>query len=221
MADPLVYIVHLRRPNMKDTVERRTDPLFEFGSFGCTGCHSRNLMNPKRIEKLRGARLAFAQGGPHGFRLVYLTPPLDPRAFDDRTEARWSPAEMPFRYAHAPVLACNGRPSDFPEMEKIAASTRRSTVEGGFSSSFRSRVSPLGERVAVELVQVYEQLRATGVPLAIARTYDEALPYPPPLIDRQRHATYKSLMRELGLPTPPARRCPQGSKERAVAANRC
>ena len=118
MPAPLVYIVHLRRPKMSDPNERRTDPLFEFGSFGCTGCHSDNLMHPKRLEQLRGARLAFAQGGPLGFRLVYLTPPLNPRAFEDRVEARWSPAEMPFRYANAPVLVRNSPPERLPDHQE-------------------------------------------------------------------------------------------------------
>ena len=33
MAAPTIFFVHLRRPGPKDP---RTDPLYEFGSFGCT-----------------------------------------------------------------------------------------------------------------------------------------------------------------------------------------
>src|SRR5205814_8322552 len=51
-------------------------PLWEFGSFGCTGCHNRNLMNPNRLTELSGARLAFAQNGDLGIKLVHLTPPV-------------------------------------------------------------------------------------------------------------------------------------------------
>lgn len=49
--------------------------LWEFGSFGSTTYHMKNLLNPKHAKtRLEGARLAFAQGGPQGFKLVMLTP---------------------------------------------------------------------------------------------------------------------------------------------------
>ena len=41
MAMPNVFFVHLRRPNRSDPDEQRDDPFYEFGSFGCTGCHGR------------------------------------------------------------------------------------------------------------------------------------------------------------------------------------
>ena len=41
MEQPPVFIVHLRRPKKNDPEEMRSDPFWEFGSFGCTGCHSR------------------------------------------------------------------------------------------------------------------------------------------------------------------------------------
>ena len=39
---PRVILVLLRQPSSAVT-ERRDDPFWEFGSFGCTGCHGRNL----------------------------------------------------------------------------------------------------------------------------------------------------------------------------------
>jgi hypothetical protein len=60
MAVPRVFFVHLRRPGSNDP---RTDPLYECGSFGCTRCHSRNLLNPRHARELEGSRLAFVQGG--------------------------------------------------------------------------------------------------------------------------------------------------------------
>jgi hypothetical protein len=39
-----VFVVMLRRPRKND---RRSDPFWEFGSFGCTGCHGKNLLHPK------------------------------------------------------------------------------------------------------------------------------------------------------------------------------
>ncbi|MBK9033452.1 MAG: hypothetical protein IPL61_19670 [Myxococcales bacterium] len=69
-----VIIVVLRQPRSDE--DARTDPFFEFGSFGLTGCHAANLLHDEAAD---GARLAFAQGGPLGFRLVTLTPPVEVR----------------------------------------------------------------------------------------------------------------------------------------------
>ena len=214
MSAPRVYIVHLRRPNRSDPNEQRTDPLYEFGSFGCTGCHADTLMNPDRVDRLQNARLAFAQGGKLGFRLVYLTPTINPRAFADRVEALWSPAEKPFRYAAAPVLAWNSRKGDFPLIEHLAASTCRPTLEAKFSSRFRSRATTLDPATATELVQTYDRLRARAGKDAIARTYDEALPYPPPKIDAKRHVTYQDLLKTLGVGEASGRCRPNRAKER-------
>lgn len=114
-----VVVVHLRRPNRDDPREMRSDPFWEFGSFGCTGCHRRNLMNPRRIHELEGTRLAFAQGGPKGFRLVLLTPPVEVVRHRDRCELRWEPARMPFRYDSAPLLVDAEGKSDFPSLEHL------------------------------------------------------------------------------------------------------
>ena len=68
----------------------RTDPLYEFGSFGLTGCHRTNLLVDHAAA---GARLAFTQGGDLGFRLVMLTPPIDVRSLATVREAFWSQAD--------------------------------------------------------------------------------------------------------------------------------
>ena len=217
---PPVIIVLLRRPR-RDAAERRTDPMYEFGSFGCTGCHRGNLMNPDRIDRLKGARLAFAQGGKLGFRLVYLTPPVEPRAFADRAEAKWSPADMPFRYAAAPVLAYNGQVGDFPAVEKFARSTKRESIEGGFASLFRSRATPLADDIATELVRVYEQMRAAAGPEALAVTYEQALPHPPAVIDQNRSATYEALTRGLENSLPTTRRCGDRRPTTVVKPHTC
>ncbi len=100
MAKERIYIVHLRRPSKHDPNERRDDPFWEFGSFGCTRCHSRNLMHVKNAEALEGSRLAFAQGGSLGFRLVLLTPPVKITKHADKLEAKW-PKKWPFQYKKA------------------------------------------------------------------------------------------------------------------------
>jgi hypothetical protein len=80
MDEARVILVMLRRPRRGDPNEMRTDPLWEFGSFGCTGCHRANLMNPTKLTELNGARLGFAQNGLRGIKLVHLTPPIRARA---------------------------------------------------------------------------------------------------------------------------------------------
>jgi hypothetical protein len=199
MPDLKVYFVHLRRPRSarEDPDERRDDPFYEFGSFGCTGCHSDNLLHPRQADDLEGARLAFIQGGRRGFRLVYLTPPVTVQCWADRCEAMWTPAEMPFKYYEAPVLAWNDGPSDFLLGEQYASTANRTTIEGGLSSRFRSRARPLPPDMAREVIAVYDRLRATAPAGALATTYDEALPYPPPCIDDDRKATYQSRVRGL------------------------
>lgn len=59
MPAPKVVLVHLHRPNKSDPNEQRADPFWEFGSFGCTRCHTRNLVNPKRIHELDEQGLAW------------------------------------------------------------------------------------------------------------------------------------------------------------------
>jgi len=109
-----VIIVHLRRPKSKSQrpAEMRSDPFWEFGSFGITKCHVQNLMHRDNADELRNARLAFAQGGKQGTRLVYLTPPVKIVTHNDRLEATWTPHTMPFRYCDAPLLVSNTNKSD-------------------------------------------------------------------------------------------------------------
>jgi hypothetical protein len=115
MNESRVVVVVLRPPRGKsaDPNEMRTDPLWEFGSFGCTGCHRRNLMNPSKLAELNGARLAFAQNGPLGFKLIHLTPPVRILHHGSFGEASWSPAKMPLSYASAPTLVSNLGFSEF------------------------------------------------------------------------------------------------------------
>jgi hypothetical protein len=197
MAESKVVIVHLRRPKMKKPGEKRSDPFFEFGSFGCTTCHSRNLLNPKRDAEVEGLRLAFAQGGSRGFRLVFLTPPITVKRWKDCLEARWEPHDMPFRYEDAPVLAWNrGGQSDFRGVKRMLRSTRRSTLEARFCSCFRTRARPLDPALSREIVRIYEKKRAAAKEDSIATYYWEALPDSPPCKDINRRQTYKEKLAE-------------------------
>lgn len=195
-----VVIVPLRRPNCGDREEKRSDPFWEFGSFGITKCHDKNLMNCRNAHKLDGVRLAFAQGGHLGTRLVHLTSPVEIVVHRDRIEALWSPKEMPFRYGSAPVLIRNAEHSDFPRFESSIEFGRRTTAEGQFASNFRSRASYIDESLADELIEIYTRKRRAAPDSAIASSYTDALPWLPPMVDGNREETYMRLLNEARQP---------------------
>jgi hypothetical protein len=203
MPKDRVFIVHLRRP--RDRKDGRHDPFGEFGSFGITGCHSSNLMNPEKAEeRLEGARLAFAQGGRQGTRLLYLTPPVHVELHSGYSEAKWitevkwKPAEMPFRYAAAPILASNAGSSDFPQLEKTLLGNRE-TPEGQFASRFRSSARELNDPVIVkELIRKFQILRSRAAADSIAGMYDDALPNKLPSPDGKRLQTYRWFLKNPG-----------------------
>lgn len=195
MATDRVIFVHLRRPTSELT-EGRSDPFWEFGSFGITGCHGNNLMHPRNADLLRGARFAFAQGGDHGTRLVHLTPPIDIAVHADRLEAHWTPPQLPFKYDCAPVLARNPQESDFPRLLESLTKGERESIEAQFSSNYRSRKMAVDSQIAEEVVRVYESRRRAASKPEIASTYIEALPWVPPAPDRDRERTYQHRLDE-------------------------
>lgn len=206
-AKTRVVIVHLRRPRKSDPDEMRSDPFWEFGSFGCTGCHRKNLMHPRRIDELEGVRLAFAQGGSGEFRLVLLTPPVRVVRRSDRCELQWEREVKPFRYDQAPVLINNEGRSDFSNLKRAIRRARRGTWCGRFSSCFRSSRTPLPEDVADELIRTYERYNAEAPQEAFAGNYTDTMPYPPNNVDQYRIRTYKRLVSEAGSAMPCRRRC--------------
>ena len=189
MNDAPIIIVYLRQPDSTNPNESRDDPFWEFGSFGCTGCHRHNLMSVRKLEELKGCRLAFVQGGRGEIRLVYLTPRVDICYHLHCGEVIWQPAEKPFAFASAPVLMNNECQSDVPSVIDLLMNVNRSTPWGKFASKFRSRRAPLPTYIAQELTNVYEQFSKSKIPRA--KSYVEALPYEPPKINRDRRTTYK------------------------------
>lgn len=149
-------------------------------------------MNPRKLHLLKGVRLAFGQGGKHGMKLVHLTPPIEIVYHADRGEARWQPATMPFKYPEAPLLIDASGSSDFPLLRHFIEKTNRSGWVAKFSSRFRSRRTPLDHTLAQEVIEVFEHSVATAPSNWFAATYVEVLPYPPPLIDHDRQATYQN-----------------------------
>jgi hypothetical protein len=195
VQDSHLFIVHLRRPT-REPGEMRKDPFSEFGSFGLTKCHGRNLMNLQNADDLNGSRLAFVQGGHQGAKLVYLKPRITITRHSDRLEAGWPPDEMPFKYHDAPILVSNFEKSAFPKLESVAKRGAAKTPEAQFASNFRARATRMDESSARELIQVYRSKRRRAPASAIARTYIEALPWPPPSPDAVRVLTYEKLLTE-------------------------
>jgi hypothetical protein len=134
-------------------------------------------------------RLAFVQGGVGGFRLVYVTTPIAVRSLGNICETVWSPAEMPLTYATAPVVVDNHGRSDVPLLAEMARGVRRSTAVGKFASAFRSRRLPVAGEIGKQVLFIYVQFRRNGA--EIATGYEEAMPYPPPRIERNRASRFK------------------------------
>ena len=191
MPDDRVVIVVLRRPNCHPS-ESRADPYWEFGSFGTTTCHGHNIMHPKNKSGMDGVRLAFAQGGEDGFKLVYLTPPIKFKEHKNCCEARWQ-REMPFHYQDAPILIDNVGRSAFPLLKRDIAGANCKSWMQRFSSKFRSRSKAISGEIAGEVVSVYNEATKN---CKRAANYIDALPYPPPLIELERKKKYEERIRK-------------------------
>ncbi len=190
MSSPSIFMVLLRRPRKND---RRTDPFYEFGSFGLTGCHRSNLLHPRNAPRLSGARLAFIQGGNDGARLVCLTPPVTVvmHAGNTRAEVRWDkddPSARFLRYEDAPVVTA------IDDVAAMLEDVNRTTAQGRLASKFRSHTKPLPPAAAQSLVRVHdESLKATK---RFAGGYEETLPFLPDIVDKRRKETRDSLLLE-------------------------
>jgi len=190
-----VIIVLLRRPIRSNPKEMRTDPFWEFGSFGCTGCHRRNLLNPKSISELAGVRLGFVQGGHCEMRLVLLTPPITIERHKIRCETKWSPTK-PFRFDRAPLVIDNEGNTAFPCLLPEFADTDRTTLVGCFSSAFRTRRHPLPAHVGNALIHRWDKYCKHATEESFAQSYEQVLPFPPPTVDHDRERSYHRAVRE-------------------------
>ena len=145
-----IFAVYLRKPNGFD--DRRNDPFWEFGSFGMTGCHSRNLLNPRTTHLKDGDQLAFLQGGQGEIRIVGLSPPIRVCGTTGKLEIRWDPDYRPAEYSNAALLINNEGMTDFPSARRLIEGVRRSTFCGKAGSMFRSRTRPVDIPLASEIV---------------------------------------------------------------------
>jgi len=155
---PAMFFILLRQP--KSTEDPRHEPFWEFGSFGRTGCHSRNAMNPnpKRRHIGPGNVVAFLQGGCSEIRIVGVTPPLesvDTIRAGQCLEIKWDSSFRPFCFDDAALLIDNAGRSDFKVFRSMFKRGKRSTLVGDASSQFRSRATAVDEAIAANIVKVF------------------------------------------------------------------
>jgi hypothetical protein len=204
-----LFIVMLRQPRKDDP---RTDPFWEFGSFGCTGCHGKNLLHPKNCQIADGDRLAFVQGGHLGSRLLLVTPPIERcnhagGSPNGRVELRWDFGKRPFRYDCAPSLFESPSPRQlglFPKLVGYVAGADRTTIAAKFASRFRARTRPIEPEFARELVKGFKASIAAATSSDFISQYYDALPWCDcPRSSSDRRADYQRLRRGLKHATPP------------------
>jgi hypothetical protein len=174
-----LFIIFLRRP--RDKKDSRADPFWEFGSFGCTGCHSRNLLNPKRRHIKSGDRVAFVQGGRHECRLLLITPPVMRIDYCGGVELRWSDTDLPFRYSESAPLLADAEPdvpNTLPELARLVNPVHRTSAAAKLASLFRARCKPLCEAVASELSRAYDHARSVAPRNAIMPRNDYSATVP-------------------------------------------
>jgi hypothetical protein len=199
-----LFIVFLRRPGKNDG---RSDPYWEFGSFGCTSCHHDNLLNPKKQHVKTGDRLAFVQGGEEGCKLLLITPPVERVQHEGpRVELRWAKTSQPFRYLSGctPVLAKQGvKNVILAELAKLVNGANRSTAEAKMASRLRTRSQPLDSKAAKELIVLFESARAVATASDFIQSYSDALPWriDSPRSLKERRTEYRDLLSELGGPS--------------------
>jgi hypothetical protein len=156
---PRLFFIMLRQPRGTDGPRRdlRSDPFWEFGSFGRTGCHKRNLMHHRRCPIEKGDALAFLQGGRSEFRIVGVTvvESVDAVRGGDRLELRWDKSFRPFCYDDAPILIDNGGHSHFKAFRSRLRLGQRTSLVGAVSSQFRSRTAPVDEPIAEDVIAVF------------------------------------------------------------------
>ncbi len=206
MLKDKIFIVHLRQPT-NDKNEKRSDPFWEFGSFGLTGCHYHNLLHENNIRKLDGNRLAFAQNGHEGFKLLLLTPPVNVIKNKKGIEVTWDNKQKPFKYTKAPLIVNNNHETEFQLLYDSVLKANRKTDVAKFSSSFRTRCSSLDTEIANEVFQVFSRKYTKADKKDLISKYTEALPYDPPCTDNDRKKTYKDLLESSNKKKSECRRC--------------
>ena len=189
-----LYLILLRQPRSTKT-EMRTDPFWETGSFGLTGCHKCNLLHPKNLLLLKNSEIGFVQGGPDGMKLVHLVNLNGAQGFSDRLELTWDSAlnKMPLKYSNAIILINNNGESDIKGFPKSLRSVNRNTWVARFASAYRSRSTPLDKELAQHVRRTFQRFSRRKR----AGSYIEAMHAPPPRVDTNRLKTQRQLRKKL------------------------
>lgn len=145
-----LFFVFLRRPT--SARDKRSDPFWEFGSFGRTGCHKGNILHPTSSLLENGDQLAFLQGGDGEIRIVGLSPPIHVKASTSRVEATWTSNYRPMPYVDAPLLINNKKQSNFPLFIEFLRERKRLTLCGAAASRLRSRKQPIENALATQIL---------------------------------------------------------------------
>jgi len=174
----------------------RSDPFWEFGSFGLTWCHCGNLLHINNSYKLNGNRLAFCQNGGEGFKLILLTSPVKVINHENVNEVTWNKKNKPFKYLKAPLIINNKGKSEFPLIFESIKNVNRKTYVAKFSSAFRTRCYPLENELAKEVFHVFNRKYNKAIKSDFILNYSKALPYNPPNIDSNRILTFKNLLKD-------------------------
>jgi hypothetical protein len=148
------------------------DPFWEFGSFGKTGCHEKNLLHPQRCKLQDGDRLAFIQGGRGELKIVGLTPAIKVAGSTNRLELKWDKSYRPLPYVSAPLLINNSRKTAFPSVFSALRlnDTNRSTFCGRVASRLRSRTTPMNHELSEEILRWFASKRHPRI-----RLYPQAI----------------------------------------------
>ena len=173
-----LFFVFLRRPH--DLADRRSDPFWEFGSFGATGCHHKNLLNPNSRHLNRGDRLAFLQGGDGEIRVVGVTPEIAEVKVRQPIEhgrvlleVRWDSSYRSLPYGEAPLLVSNhGILGAFPEVYSMLTNVNRSSIVAKAASKFRTRTEPLPNQLSTAILKWFSR---PGLP-KVERYIDSVAP---------------------------------------------
>jgi hypothetical protein len=152
-----IHVAFLRKP--RGLGDKREDPMWEFGAFGLTGCHSHNLLNPNNCVLADGARILFIQGGRGELRAVGLTPPIRVviREVVPPCYIQWDKNYRPIPFDLAPILIDNKGNTHFPAMQEFLQDVNRSTLVAKAASKLRSRTASLDGMFSQQIINLFDK----------------------------------------------------------------
>lgn len=136
-----IYTIYLRQPD--NILDERTDPIYRMGCFGSTGCHSRNVLHPDKVDEFNIGkdRLCFMQGGSENTKILFITTPITEisgldEGIDDRLIIKWDPRwgrmiNRPLKYEYGLKLTT-------PFARRLNENVKKNKPEEELYQNFRS-----------------------------------------------------------------------------------